>query len=173
MLINTYRSGWLLGRTDGGVSSNDVALAAATKSWSLRPTAKTVVLPVGANGIVLAFMATHGSDPDDNSFAYKVFVYFEHGGAEMVCTGTATVGKQQVLSIPYTSDADAASLAKYVDTLASTTDYWLSGVDYADNAGADGMSKLAFDGQGCCELFVELVDVETNSLTVTPIIRVY
>jgi len=177
MLIHTFKSGWMIGRKDVIVTTGDTPLGNTTKSWSLRPVAKIVELPIGTNGVVVAFIgdAQDGGNPDGDTFSYKIFVYGENGGAEIVCTGDAIIGAQQVISTPYGGSKGSAHTGKYADTLSNTARYWPTEIGYGDNAGDNGLAKLAFDAEGCCEMFIELTDIDSDSgnLGVIPIFRIY
>jgi hypothetical protein len=178
MIVNTFRSPWYKGRADGWVTANDTALTASTSNWNNRVTTKIVEVPIGANGIVSAFIggATDAGDPDGDTFTCKIYTYAEKGWAELVYDVDCTVGKLQALQLP-----DGTSLSanggKFVDTMTSgdatyNSTRWMTEVGLANYSGQDGISVLAFDGLGAHSIYY-VISAITANLKVYPIFKVY
>lgn len=182
MIVNTFQSPWFKARKEGWITGNDTALAAATRNWPLRKNTTTtggVIVPIGANGIVMAFIggAIDAGDPDGDTFTCKVYVYAEKGMAELVYDVDCTVGALQALVLPNDHTTSlAANKGKFVDTMTSgatnNSTLWLTEVGFAANGGDNEMAVMAFDGLGCHTLYPEFSAI-TAQLQVYPIFKVY
>lgn len=175
MLIHTTTGQWIKVRDQ--VTGNDTSMTASTKNFAARGTTKGRAIPLGANGVCIAFIgdnsAGDGGMEDDTAVA-TVYVYMQGGPAELVYTATITVGAQVAVEDP-TQAVRASGIADtgyYCDTFGSATDSWATTVGTADAGGADGVAKLYFDCEGATWLVVEITSLDTG-LYITPIFRYY
>ena len=183
MIVNTFRSPWFKARKEGWIITNDNALTASTRNWGNRINTSTtggVELPIGTNGIVLAFIggAIDGGDPNGDTFTCKVYQYAEKGMAELIYDVDCTVGTLQALELPNDNTVIlAASKGKYVDTMGSgdatyNAARWLTEVGFADHEGDNGMAVMAWDSLGGHTLF-PVFSAITAELRVYPVCKVY
>lgn len=183
MIVNTFRSPWFKARKEGWITSNDAALAAGTRNWPLRKNTVTtggVEVPIGCNGIVLAFLggAIDAGNPDNDTFTCKVYQYAEKGMAELVYEVDCTVGALQALVLPNdNSTVLAANKGKFVDTMDSgdatyNATRWMTDVGFADYQGDNGLAVMAWDSLGGHTLYPEFSAI-TAELKVYPIFKVY
>ena len=107
----------------------------------------------------------------DDTFDYAIYVYADKGPAELVTTGTATVGLLEAIEDP-TDPSLAAHAGMYADTFESIVDTWLTEIGYCSHEAGDEIAKIAFDAEGCKEVFVEITNL-TGTMIVTPIFRTY
>lgn len=176
-VLTTIRSGWLKARLDDIVTAADTPLAASTKDWGNRPTAKIIPIPVGANGIIIGFYGDNaaGDGAMENATAVsKIYVYQDRGPAEEVYEITLTIGAQEVGGDDISEKR--ISTAQWADTFASTggnnSTRWLTTVGLADYQGDNGLAKISFDAQGADQLFIEIGTL-TAGLLLTPVFRYY
>lgn len=159
------------------VTANDTAMNNTNKNWSSRGTTKGRDIPLGANGVVLAFIGDNAAGDggmEDDTADVKVYVYMEGGPAELVYSGTITVGAQDVVEDPtlFVGASGETDTGQYVDTLTADPGTWSTTVGLADEGGNDGVAKLYFDCEGASWIAVEITSL-TAGLYITPIFRYY
>jgi len=128
--LETARYGWSIPR--GAVSTDDTAHGATTSTYDDIP--ETAYKPTtGQNHVEITWTMR----VDAQSCVVYVYAARPHGDIVLVWTATLTAGKQASTDSRY-----------YVDTIASSTDNWLTPVKECDGSGADRMARIAFDTNG-------------------------
>ena len=172
--IHTPAGKWLKVRAQ--VTANDTAMTASNKNYVARGTTKGRDIPLGANGVCLAFIGDNAAGDgamEDDTAIVTVYTYMQSGPAEKVYTCTVRVGAQKAVedpTLPYPSVV--ADTGYYVDELSLETDTWATTVGTADASAADGVAKLYFDCEGGTWLVVEITSLSAG-LYLTPIFRYY
>lgn len=106
-----------------------------------------------ANAVEILFA---GTDAANETFSYGIYAYAdENGPAELICTGTGTLGTQAVVKYPDT--AATATNTFWADTL-TATGYHIKTVTVADGSAANRVAKLTFDATGYRYLKVYVYD---------------
>lgn len=175
MQIHTITGQWLKVRDQ--VTGNDAAMTASTKNYAARGTTKGRDIPLGSNGVCIAFIGDNSAGDgamEDDTAVVTVYVYMQGGPAELVYTCTITVGAQEAIEDPtlMVGASGVPDTGYYCDKFATATDSWATTVGTADAAGADGVAKLYFDCEGATWLVVEVTSLDSG-LYITPIFRYY
>jgi hypothetical protein len=138
-----YRSGWVLARDFS--ATNDTALTASTKKWSLRPDGCE---PLDRKGkaVQVGFLLPAEND----TVTYSIYVYKTRSDAQLVCTGVATAGTM------------VASLGGVYAESATCTATWPTGVTVVNTT--NGFCTVSFDACGAEQLYVELTDKNDKSI---------
>lgn len=144
--VNTQTPQFTWNRYRNAVATADSALAAATKTWALRPVANLFDIPAEYNNAEIRFV---GKD-NDTTGTYTVYLYAKNDDAVKVCTGTLTAGLQE-----------ATGGGFYIDTITSTSS-WPTTIATGDAAAGDGMGRILFDATGYDYMFVELSVIKAD-----------
>lgn len=172
MHIHTLPGRWLKVRDQ--VTGNDTAMTDSNKNWANKGIIKGRDIPLGANGVCIAFIGDNSAGDggmEDDTAVQTTYVYMEGGPAELVYACTIAVGAQQVVREPYVL-AGATDTGYFCDTFSGATDSWATTVGVADSGGADGVAKFYFDCEGGSWLVTEITSL-TSGLYITPIFRYY
>ncbi len=175
MQIHTAAAKWLKVREQ--VTASDTAMTGANKNYASRGTTKGRDIPLGANGVCVAFIGDNAAGDyamENDTFDATIYVYMEGGPAELVWTTTCTVGAQKTIEDPtlYVKSSGVADTGMYVDKFASSTDSWATTVGTADAGENNGVAKAYFDCEGATWIVVEITSL-TAACYVTPIFRYY
>lgn len=100
------------------------------------------------NAIEVAF--TMGAD--GQACAAYLFAYRKNGDIVLVWTGTITAGTQE-----------ATDGSFYVDTLASSTDNWITTIKEVDAGAGNRMSRIVLDTCGYYGFFVQFTGLSSES----------
>ncbi len=131
------------------VSANDTLVDAAADTMKFANLPNYCYRPPSTqNAVEIAF--TMGADGQ----ACDAFLYAarKNGDIVLVWNGTLTAGKQVATSGEY-----------YVDTLASTTDNWITTIKEVDVGAADRMSRIVLDTCGYSYFFVQFTGISSES----------
>jgi hypothetical protein len=113
-------------------------------------------VPQDANAAVIVFHGTHATAPADKTMTWELYGYREGGPAEMIASGTATLGTQRV--------AKGTATEMYADTIAITSRVWLDTLSVIDN-GNNRMAKLCFDMYGLAGLACATTNNSSSTTT--------
>lgn len=120
---------WHLMRT---VTANDTALTGSTRTWS---NCKGLFYPMQRQWekTFVSFLAYGDGDgagnPQGGTFSFSIYAIKEFGSAQLVCSGTATVGSLEASHDPATGQAvSPTSNYKWVQIPVLATDAWRTAV---------------------------------------------
>lgn len=149
MPINeTVRNGWSDPRE--AISSDDTLVSAAVGTMKLANIPAYAYKPAPAqNAVEIAFTM----DADGSSCVAYLFAAKDTGDIVLVWTGTITAGTQQ-----------ATDGGVWVDTLATTTDNWITTIEEVDAAGADRMSRVVLDTCGYRSFFTQFTGLSGETV---------
>jgi hypothetical protein len=119
----------------------DTMMFANVPNYCYRP-------PSTQNAIEIAF--TMGAD-GQACVAY-LYAYRKNGDIVLVWDATLTAGKQEATSGEF-----------YVDTIASSTDNWITAIKEVDVSAADRMSRIILDTCGYSGFFVQFTGLSSES----------
>ncbi len=139
--LETSRYGWSLPRgivdTDDTILSadaqNDAMVLANIPSSAYKPAE-------GQNCVEVAWSMT----ADGDSCVVYIFAARKNGDIVLVWQGTLTAGTQV-----------ATDSRRWVDTITTTTDNWITTVKLVDEGGANRMSRVVFDTCGYTSFFCQ------------------
>ena len=92
-------------------------------------------------------------DSPADSCTCTVYAYRKGGDLTQVWTGTLTAGTQ-----------GSTDGREYVDTIASSTDTWISTVKEIDGGGNNRMSRIVFDTCGYAVFFCQFENLSSESI---------
>lgn len=99
-----------------------------------------------------------GGSAAGKTFTYKIYGWARaNGPAELICTGTGTLGTQAVVKYPHSGNA--ASSKFWADTL-SCTERWIGSCESSDASGNNEVAKITFDLHGLRWIQVEITDAD-------------
>lgn len=136
----TVRAGWSKPRAFIATDDTLVDAAADTMQWANLP-AYAYKPSANQNALEIAFLM----GVDGEACAATVFAARKNGDIVRVWTGTLTCGTME----------DTGPTGLYVDTVASSTDTWITTIKEVDGGGADRMFRLVFDTCGYYAFFVQ------------------
>jgi hypothetical protein len=145
-----------------------LSVANVNMDWAHMPAGRWTELPVGAKTLYLALIGNHATDPDAGTIASAVFLYFEGGPAQAVCSIAWTIGKQQVLRMPYPPDQGVGSTtAKWADSAVVTSEKWIASATVINHA-ADGVCMVKIPSGGAKRILIEF-GAPSSGLSVLPV----
>lgn len=124
--------------------SNDAALTPDTSSWA---TCRLWTdIPSWANGLKVCFYAYDPNDPNGETFSYEFYVADYGGNAQLVASGSATIGGSKLSHDPINPSATWNSGAidpnrAWVDTLGTITSKW-----YTNSSGTASIVRQNYTG---------------------------
>jgi hypothetical protein len=147
--------------------SNDTALDPNTNSWYVCKS--WVKIPEWANGLKVKFYAYDPNDPNGETFSYQLYVCDYGSNAELVASGSGTVGGSKLSYDPinlkpyhdgvtdpnYTLGAIDTDYA-WVDTLGTITTDWFGGVSAQNDGGLNDCSSFIFDRQSARHIYCRI-----------------
>jgi hypothetical protein len=148
MLNETIRSGYTVPR--GAISTDDTLVTAAADTMmfadipdgSYKP-------PMTQNAVEVAF----SMGADAQSCVAYLFAARKTGDIVLVWTGTITAGAQE-----------ATDGLFYVDTLAGSTDTWITTIKEVDGGGNDRMARIVLDTCGYHTFFTQFTGLSSESV---------
>ena len=146
--IETQRYGWSV--PAAVVSTDNTLVSDANTTMKYANVPATAYSPaVGQNIVEISW----SMGADAQSCVVHVFAARKNGDIAKVYTATLTAGKQT-----------STDSRKYVDTIASGTDTWITSCVLVDVAGADRMSRLLFDTCGYTSFFCQYTGLSSESV---------
>lgn len=148
MYDETIRKGWESKRA--AISSDDTLLTAAVG------TMKNANIPDYAFNVPAIYNAIEVAwemDADASNAVVYLFAAKEDGDIVLVWTGTLTAGKQV-----------ATGGGTWVDTVAGSTDNWITTVEEIDGGGADRMFRIALDTCGYKKFFCQYTGLSSETI---------
>lgn len=136
---------WQLFRDYVNAADNPL-IAAGGIAWTQIPAGTTLGVPYGMQGILLAFIGDHASDPNDLVAVANLWAYRSRGFGQMVGTYTLTVGNLAISQEPWDLGETNAT-AKYIDSIVESDPQWLSTpkiLARADHAAIMGITTYDF-----------------------------
>lgn len=104
----------------------DAALIAATGiAWGQIPAGQAISVPPGMQGILIAFVGDHATDPNNLTAVANLWAYRSRGFGQMVGTYTLTVGNLGISKEPWDL-GEVNATAKYVDSIVESDPNWLA-----------------------------------------------
>lgn len=151
--------------------TNAVALDVNTSSWAVCQ--NWVGIPSKFNGLKVMFYAygdgVGGGDPNNKTFSYQFYVADYGGAAQLVASGTATVGAMQLSHNPISlAELNSGSVDPnycWIDTLGAITTDWKSGVSTQNDGGTNDAASFIFDRESAKVAWCRIYDI-TNLTTV-------
>lgn len=158
-------------------ADEDTALVIATAGDFAHKPATAISLPnrLEANDRLTAARIVSliicGGAAADKTFSYNIYAYRDiNGPAELVATGTGTIGSQAVVLYPH--DGSTATNIFWADTLTDTGD-WIGDGVRIDDSGNNRVCKLTFDVFGYRWLYAEILEADGTTGTQAGDITVY
>lgn len=158
-LTNTIRAKYILLRAEADENSSTIDLTSAG-DFAQKPSA-AIRLPANgdsgyANAVQLIFC---GGSAADKTFSYKLYGWRNgNGPAEMLATGTGTLGTQAVVKYPHNSNT--ATNKFWADTLAISDQGAVKTFYVSDASGANRVAKLYGDICGYEWLYCEITGAD-------------
>lgn len=148
MLNETVRSGWTGPRA--AISSDDtlVSASATTMKFANIP-ANSYKPPMTHNAIEVSFRM----GADGQSCVAYLFAARRSGDIVLVWSGTITAGTQV-----------ATDGLFYVDTVAGSTDNWITSIKEVDGSGNNRMLRLVMDSCGYRDFFTQFTGLSSESV---------
>lgn len=144
-----------LGADDTPLVWTDGANQTVDKAESKHSSIELKNVPQGANAAVIVFHGTHTS-PNNKTMTWELYGYREGGPAEMIASGTATLGTQRVTA--------GTATEMFADTIAITSQTWLDTLTIVDD-GNNRMAKLCFDMYGLAALACATTNNSSSTTT--------
>ena len=137
--LTTERFGWSMPRAV--VATDDTLVSASATTMKDANIPSSAYKPNSANNALEITWTMHAND---ESCVVYVFAARSNGDIVRVWTGTVTAGTQVSTGSRY-----------YVDTIASSTDDWITTVSEVDGAGNNRMARIVFDTCGYAYFFCQ------------------
>ena len=147
-VLDTQRDGWSYPQDANGTDDTLVSAGVTTMKYANVPSARYE--PRSRHN---AIQCAWRMQADGQSCVAYLFAARTRGDIVLVWTATLTAGKQA-----------ATGSGFYVDTIASVTDNWGSGVGEIDIAGADRMSRIELDTEGYKYFFFQYTGLSSESI---------
>ena len=144
----TVRSGWSKPRAI--VSSDDTLVSAGVGTMKFANVPSYSYKPATSqNALEIAFTM----DADASSCIAYVFGAKKNGDIALVWFGTITGGTQQ-----------ATAGGVWADTVASSTDNWITTIKEVDGGGDNRMFRIVFDTVGYYEFFTQFTGLSSETV---------
>ena len=154
------------------VTADATALAAGTSSWEDMK-ASAVRIPAEWRKLSLSFYGygdgSGAGDPDNATFAWKVYTVDYLCGAQLMGNGTGIIGKQQMSHNPCTgAELNSGSVSTsycWADTIAQVGMAIERDITYSDFASADSVAALHFDRYSAYAVLAIITAMTAQSVT--------
>lgn len=148
MLSETIRSGWSSPRA--AISSDDTLVSAAADTMMFADVIDGAYKsPMTHNAIEVAF----SMGADGQACVAYLFATRRNGDIVLVWSGTITAGTQEATDGMF-----------YVDTVAGSTDNWITTIKEVDGGGNNRMFRLALDTCGYYNFFCQFTGLSSESV---------
>ena len=147
-VLDTQRDAWNFPQDANGTDDTLVGAGATTMKYANIPTARYVP-GTRHNGLEIAW--TMGANAQ-GCVAY-LYAARRNGDITLVWTATLTAGTQESTSSRY-----------YVDTIASSTATWATGVTETNTGGANTMSRILLDTLGYTYFFFQYTGLSSETI---------
>ena len=137
--LTTERYGWNKPRAI--VTTDDTLVSADAATMKYANISTSAYKPNSAHNAIEIAWTMHA---DGEACVVYVFAARDNGDIVLVWTGTVTAGTQVSTDSRY-----------YVDTIASSTDNWITTVEEVDGAGNNRMARIVFDTCGYTYFFCQ------------------
>ena len=163
-LETVNKTAFLIASADG----NDADLDANQTSWGA--TAAWPEVTTKANYLKVKFYSYDSAGPNDKTFSYEFYLADYGCNAELVASGSATVGGAQLshnpVSLAEFNDGDPNSLYLWVDTLGTITSDWATTIYPQNESTSDEPASFLFDRQGGKRAWCRIYNLTSATMTV-------